>query len=169
MTSLFVLGGAKSGKSDYALTYVEACSENKIYIATAQAFDKEMHLKIQAHQDQRDNTWTTLNAPIDLCGAIAEHATSDNIVLIDCLTMWLSNLLLEDADIEKEIDALLTLLSAIKTKIVFVSNEVGMGIVPDNALGRAFRDAQGTLNKHIANHCNKAVFIASGLPLTLKG
>ena len=169
MQTLLVLGGAKSGKSDYALEYCNACNEKKYYIATAQAFDDEMEKKIQAHKEERDNTWTTINAPTDLCGIIEKYSKNDTILLIDCLTMWLSNLLLQDASVKTEIDILLSFVAKTNNKIVFVSNEVGMGLVPDTPLGRKFRDAQGILNKQLAKKSDKVVFVASGLPLTLKG
>ena len=162
-----VLGGARSGKSGYAESLFDTRSEPPVYIATAQAFDYEMQERIAAHRQRRGGQWKTVEAPLDLADALAE--AQDVPVLVDCLTLWLSNLLLGEHDIEAASAALEAALAARTARSVLVSNEVGMGIVPETALGRAFRDHQGTLNQRIAGAADQVVFVAAGLPLVLKG
>ncbi|MEM8878057.1 MAG: bifunctional adenosylcobinamide kinase/adenosylcobinamide-phosphate guanylyltransferase [Pseudomonadota bacterium] len=162
-----ILGGARSGKSSYAESVLERSPEPLVYIATAQAFDFEMQERITAHQQRRDARWTTVEAPLDLPNALKEAGQTP--VLVDCLTLWLSNLLLGEHDIEAASAQLATALTARTAKTVLVSNEVGMGIVPENALGRAFRDHQGILNQRMAKAADHVVFVAAGLPLVLKG
>jgi adenosylcobinamide kinase/adenosylcobinamide-phosphate guanylyltransferase len=168
MSSLFVLGGARSGKSRHAQARAEALGPNRIYIATAQAFDEEMRDRIARHQADRAAGWRTVEAPIDLPGAILAHATPDSVVLVDCLTLWTSNLLLAGNDIPAATDALIAAIGKAEGHVVLVANEVGLGIVPDNALARQFRDAAGTINQRVAATVDAAVFVAAGLPLTLK-
>ena len=163
-----VLGGASSGKSDFAEQMVVGTGKPRTYIATAQAFDAEMKAKIARHQTDREQGWTTIEAPLDLVTALAE-VPAEGIILIDCLTLWLSNQMLAEADIDAETARLLTALISTQTPIVCVSNEVGMGLVPENALGRRFRDAQGMLNRKLAERADLAVFVAAGLPIALKG
>jgi adenosylcobinamide kinase/adenosylcobinamide-phosphate guanylyltransferase len=163
-----VLGGARSGKSRHAEGLVTAAPSPWIYVATAQAFDDEMAVRIAEHRSRRDAGWTTIEAPLDLAGAIAAHANSSHIMLIDCLTLWLSNVMLDNRDVEAACDMLVDALAAADGPIVVVSNEVGLGIVPDNALARRFRDAQGRLNQQVAANADRVVLMAAGLPLTLK-
>ena len=164
-----VLGGARSGKSAHAERLAVDVSPRRTYIATAQAFDDEMATRIAHHQSRRDSSWRTVEAPLGLSDAIAAEAAPDRVVLIDCLTLWLSNLLLADRDIEEESDALIAALENAAGPLILVSNEVGLGIVPDNALARAFRDHAGRLNQRVAEAADKVVFLAAGLPMTLKG
>jgi adenosylcobinamide kinase/adenosylcobinamide-phosphate guanylyltransferase len=164
----FVLGGARSGKSRYAEELVMDCTPPWVYIATAQAHDGEMAARIAEHRQRRDGGWRTLEAPLDLPGAIAAYGSEGQAVLIDCLTLWLSNVMLAERDLVAETQRLTTALSNAGGPIVIVSNEVGFGIVPDNALARKFRDAQGRLNMQVAAIADRAVLIAAGLPLTLK-
>jgi adenosylcobinamide kinase/adenosylcobinamide-phosphate guanylyltransferase len=164
----FVLGGARSGKSRYAERLVMNCTAPWVYIATAQAHDEEMSARIAEHRQRRDGKWRTLEAPLDLPGAIAAHGNNGQAVLIDCLTLWLSNVMLAGQDLMAEQQRLITALSNTDGPVVVVSNEVGFGIVPDNALAREFRDAQGRLNMQVAAIADRAVLIAAGLPLILK-
>ncbi len=161
-----VLGGARSGKSQYAEALVTAWPPCWTYIATAQAFDDEMRDRIALHRERRAQGWITVESPLELPAAIV---ASDGPVLVDCLTLWLTNLMLGEHDIEAAVTALETSLIAARTPVVMVSNEVGLGIVPDNALARAFRDQAGLLNQRIAAHAQHVVFMAAGLPMILKG
>jgi adenosylcobinamide kinase / adenosylcobinamide-phosphate guanylyltransferase len=164
----FVLGGARSGKSRYAEALVMACAAPWIYLATAEAHDSEMSARIAEHRQRRDERWRTVEAPLDLPGAIAAHGHEGQAVLIDCLTLWLSNVMLAGQDSVAELKRLITALGHVGGPVVVVSNEVGLGIVPDNALAREFRDAQGRVNMQVAAIADRAVLIAAGLPLILK-
>jgi adenosylcobinamide kinase / adenosylcobinamide-phosphate guanylyltransferase len=164
--SILVLGGARSGKSRYGENLL--AEREAVYIATAQAFDDEMAARIRHHRDRRGPGWTTVEEPLDLPGALALHMRAGRPVLVDCLTLWLSNLMLAERDIDRETDRLLPLLAAPPAPVVLVSNEVGLGLVPDTPLGRTFRDRQGRLNQAVAALCRRVVFIAAGLPLILK-
>jgi adenosylcobinamide kinase/adenosylcobinamide-phosphate guanylyltransferase len=164
----FVLGGARSGKSRYAEELVMGSTPPWIYLATAEAHDDEMSAKIAEHQRRRDVRWHSVEAPLDLSGAIAAHGTNGKTVLIDCLTLWLSNVMLSGRDLIAEQQRLITALGSADGPVVAVSNEVGFGIVPDNALARKFRDAQGRLNMQVAAMADRVVLIAAGLPLILK-
>ena len=164
-----VLGGARSGKSAHAERLAADASPRRVYIATAQALDDEMATRIADHKSRRDLSWRTVEAPLGLSDAIKAAATPDHVVLVDCLTLWLSNLLLAEHDIEKEADGLIATVTDAAGPLILVSNEVGLGIVPDNALARAFRDHAGRLNQRIAEAADKVVFLAAGLPMVLKG
>jgi adenosylcobinamide kinase / adenosylcobinamide-phosphate guanylyltransferase len=162
-----VLGGARSGKSSYAEGLIAALPPPWAYVATAEAGDHEMAARIRAHRARRGPSWRTIEAPRDLTTALA--ACERMPVLIDCLTLWLSNLLLADADFETEVEGLEKALAAAVAPAVLVSNEVGSGIVPDHALGRRFQDLQGLLNQRIAARADRVVLMVAGLPLALKG
>lgn len=168
MTSLFVLGGARSGKSRYAQGRAEAHAGPLAYIATAQAFDEEMTSRIARHQDERGARWTTLDEPRDLAGAITRTAEGASAILVDCLTLWLSNLMLAEMPLDAPIAALCEALRRCPRPVVLVSNEVGLSIVPENPLARAFRDEAGRLNQTVAALAGEVQFIAAGLPLRLK-
>ena len=164
-----VLGGARSGKSRLAERVTLAAGARPLYIATAQAWDDEMRERIALHRAQRDGLgWETREAPLDLAGALAAVPESQP-VLIDCLTLWLTNHLLADHDLEAEARTLLEALQKRQGVTVLVANEVGLGIVPDNALARRFRDAAGRLNQQVASVAETVVFTAAGLPMVLKG
>jgi adenosylcobinamide kinase/adenosylcobinamide-phosphate guanylyltransferase len=166
-----VLGGARSGKSRYAETLIAGAATRATYVATAAADDDEMAERIRHHRERRQSVtlaWETVEAPRDLAGTLAEVARPDRPVLVDCLTLWLSNALLADADLAAESAALLSALGTVAGPVVLVANEVGLGIVPDNALARRFRDAAGRLNQDIAARAERVVFVAAGLPLILK-
>lgn len=162
-----VLGGARSGKSRYAEGLIMAAGGGT-YLATAQALDDEMRARIEEHRARRAYAWITLEEPLDLAGALA-RADAARPVLVDCLTLWLSNLMLAERDIDSAGDAVVAALNARTAPVVAVSNEVGLGIVPGNALARAFRDAQGTLNQRIALIADRVVLMVAGLPLVVKG
>ena len=162
-----VLGGARSGKSAYAEALVGKCAPPWTYLATAQAFDDEMRVRIDEHRARRDARWQTIEAPLQLVEAIATPG-QPRPLLIDCLTLWLSNTLLAGADLTAASDRLIDALAAANGPMVAVSNEVGLGIVPDTPLGREFRDAQGWLNQRVAAVADRVVLLAAGLPLTLK-
>ena len=167
--SLLVLGGARSGKSRYAETVVEASGLARLYIATAEPLDAEMRERIATHRRRRQG-WTTIEAPRDIEAALTAHAAPGRAILVDCLTLWLSNLLLDGAaGLEQRCVALRETLARLSGLVVAVSNEVGLGLVPDTALGRRFRDLQGRLNQDIAAAADRVVFVAAGLPLPLKG
>ena len=164
---LLVLGGARSGKSRHAEAQCEAMPGTLSYIATAQAFDAEMTDRIAHHRARRSPRWQTVEAPVDLPGAI-RAASGSGAILVDCLTLWLSNLLLAEEDIANWTHALVAAVDQCAGPIVFVANEVGLSIVPENALARRFRDEAGLLNQHIAAACDTVLFVAAGLPLLLK-
>ncbi len=163
-----VLGGARSGKSGFAERLAAASGRPKTYIATAQAFDVEMTTRITKHRHDRGADWTTFEAPQDIIAAL-NKAAANSVILIDCMTLWLSNMSLAKMDIDAETTRLLDKISHIPNPVICVSNELGMGLVPENPLGRQFRDAQGLLNQRLAKQANLAVFVAAGLPLVLKG
>lgn len=166
--SLLVLGGARSGKSRYAQTLAEQSAKKRVFIATAQPGDGEMAARIATHKAERNAEWRTVEAPLLLDAVLHQTAAPDTIVLVDCLTLWLSNLMFASCDVAVETFRLSETISRLPGPAVFVSNEVGAGIVPDNRLARDFRDAQGRLNRLVAAACDMVVLIAAGLPLTLK-
>lgn len=163
----FVLGGARSGKSTHAEELISALPSPWIYVATAQAFDDEMVERIALHRQRRDDRWSTVDAPLNLVGAI-EALPDGRPVLIDCLTLWLSNHLLAGHDVDAESRRLADLLSEPRGPWFAVSNEAGLGIVPDNPLGRRFRDAQGRLNQMVASGADSVLFMVAGLPMRVK-
>lgn len=164
----FVLGGASSGKSAFAESLVHTAGSKAVYIATAQAFDDEMSAKISAHRARRGSMWQTVEAPLDLAGVLT-RAPEDQPVLIDCLTLWLTNLMVAERDLETEYAELFSALSDCSSPVVAVSNEVGQGIVPEHAMSRRFRDAQGRLNQQMAARADLVVHVVAGLPNVLKG
>lgn len=164
-----VLGGARSGKSVYAEQLVESVGGG-VYLATAEAQDGEMQERVRLHRDRRGDVWRTVEEPINLADALKANAAGESSpVLVDCLTLWLSNIMAVNRDVEAEINALIATLSAIGTPVVMVSNEVGLGIVPDNALARIFRDEAGRMNQRLAEVADRVIFVAAGLPLIMKG
>lgn len=162
-TTLF-LGGARSGKSRLAQAACEALPAPWTYIATAEAWDDEMRDRIARHRADRGAGWRTIECPIDLAAAI--DAATDP-VLVDCLTLWLSNLMLGDHDIDRHSAALLAVIGAARHPVTLVSNEVGMGIVPDHPLGRRFRDAAGRLNQAVAATVDRCWFVVAGMVVPL--
>jgi adenosylcobinamide kinase / adenosylcobinamide-phosphate guanylyltransferase len=164
-----VLGGARSGKSRWAETLVENAAVCGTYCATAEARDPEMALRIGQHRARRGPFWRTIEEPLALAPVIAAEAARDRPLLIDCLTLWLCNLLLADKPVDEEAEALHAALRLTAGPVVLVANEVGMGLVPETPLGRRFRDDAGRLNQQVAALADRVVFIAASLPLVLKG
>jgi len=162
-----VVGGARSGKSRYAEQLAKGV-KRKTYIATALPFDGEMRERIRLHQDRRGEGWVTIETELDLAGALEKTACPNAFVLIDCLTVWLNNLAHHRVDIHSEVDRLCDCLARRKGHVVLVANEVGMGIVPGNALARQFRDEAGRLNQKIAEIADDVVMMVAGLPMFLK-
>jgi adenosylcobinamide kinase/adenosylcobinamide-phosphate guanylyltransferase len=160
-----VLGGARSGKSRHAEKLIAGAPPPWTYVATAEALDDEMRDRIAHHRMRRNARWQTVDAPLDLAGVVAGLAGP---ALIDCLTLWLSNVMLGERDVELESERLLAALAAAPGPLIAVSNEVGLGLVPETPLGRAFRDAQGRLNQRAAAAADRVIFMAAGLPLSLK-
>ena len=168
-----VLGGARSGKSTHAEklaagTLHGAAPHPAVYIATAQAGDVEMATRIMAHRARRGANWTTVEEPLKLGEAIAAAGAHRQPVLVDCLTLWLSNLMHASEDVDEATDELVRTLDGFAAPVVLVSNEVGLGIVPETPLGRAFRDSQGRLNMRMADRADRVIVMAAGLPLILK-
>lgn len=182
MTTTLILGGARSGKSSYAEKLALESGKEVVYIATARAGDGEMALRIETHRSSRPTDWTTIEEPLLLGDAILRCSEPDTLVLVDCLTLWLTNLIFSvDQDFPEvgaidlpdifyeQCDALLAALPQAPGDVIMVSNEVGLGIVPYGAVSRCFTDEAGRLNQAVAKVCDRALFIVAGMPLTLKG
>jgi adenosylcobinamide kinase/adenosylcobinamide-phosphate guanylyltransferase len=165
---VLVLGGARSGKSRTALQLAENACAERTYIATAQAFDDEMRERIAQHRTERDGSWQTVDAPLDLTETVGAQTASGKAVLVDCLTLWLSNIVLAERNPTHETDRLVQAVREARGPLILVSNEAGQGIVPSTPLGRKFRDEQGRLNQRIAEVCDAVVFVAAGCPILLK-
>ena len=168
-----VLGGARSGKSTHAEKLATgslhgAAPQAAVYVATAQAGDVEMATRIAVHRTRRGSNWSTVEEPLKLDEALAAAAGQGRPVLVDCLTLWLSNVMLGGGDVDEATDDLVRALDGLAVPVVLVSNEVGLGIVPDTPLGRAFRDAQGRLNMRMAERADRVILMTAGLSLTLK-
>jgi adenosylcobinamide kinase/adenosylcobinamide-phosphate guanylyltransferase len=168
LATTLVLGGARSGKSAFAERMIGDSGLTRIYVATATADDDEMRNRIVHHRMQRGDGWITVEEPLALVDALTREATHGRAVLVDCLTLWLSNLIFAERDPDVEARRLTRFLGVTKYPVVLVSNEVGLGLVPETPLGRNFRDAQGRLNQIVAANVPNVVFIAAGLPLWLK-
>ncbi|MET3690592.1 bifunctional adenosylcobinamide kinase/adenosylcobinamide-phosphate guanylyltransferase [Methylobacterium goesingense] len=160
-----VLGGARSGKSAHAEALIEACPAPWLYLATAEIWDDEMRERIALHRARRPAGWITQDVPLALPEAVA---AAPGPVLVDCLTLWLTNLSLSEADVEAATAALLAACAAAPGPVVLVGNEVGLGIVPENALARRFRDAAGRLHQRLAQRADHVVFLVAGLPMIVK-
>ena len=164
-----VLGGARSGKSAFAERLATGSGLRPVYLATGRAWDAEMAERVDHHRARRGPQWTTVEEPLQLGAALAREAGPGRFVLVDCLTLWITNLMLEEADVHAAGDALCATLQSLPGPVCLVSNEVGLGIVPDNAMARAFRDHAGWLHQNIGAIADEVYFIAAGLPLKLKG
>lgn len=169
MPAHLILGGARSGKSRRALSLAEKAAPRRVLIATAEALDDEMAERIARHRSERGVGWETVEAPLALAEAIRASARPETALVVDCLTLWLTKLLLAGRDCDVATRELLAVLETHPGFAFFVSNEVGLGLVPETPLGRIFRDAQGRLNQEMADACAVVEFIAAGLPLRLKG
>jgi adenosylcobinamide kinase/adenosylcobinamide-phosphate guanylyltransferase len=166
---VLITGGARAGKSRYAERLMSARPAHHAVIATATAGDAEMAQRIAKHKAERDKSWETIEQPISVRSAIRNAARPDRIVLVDCLTLWINNLMHEGRDIEIEIQGLVGTLHIAAGPVIIVTNEVGLGIVPDNALARAFRDNLGRANQVVAAAAEVVLFMAAGIPIVLKG
>ena len=169
MTVTLVLGGARSGKSSFAEKLVSERAGPRAYIATAQARDDEMAARIKRHQQDRGENWTTCEEPVEISKTVRQISKGHPVILIDCLTLWLSNLMEAGHDVDKATDDLIEVLQQISGDVVMVANEVGLGIVPANALARAFRDEAGRMNMRIAEAADTVYFVAAGLANKMKG
>jgi adenosylcobinamide kinase/adenosylcobinamide-phosphate guanylyltransferase len=163
-----ILGGARSGKSALAVQTAGSSGLAVTVVATATADDAEMAERIARHRAARPRSWRVVEVPIGLAAALRAECAADRLVIVDCLTLWLSNLMLAEAPLERERAALLDALPALPGRVLLVTNEVGLGIVPENALARRFRDAQGALNQEVARRCDRVTLVTAGLPLVLK-
>ena len=166
--SLLVLGGARSGKSRYAQTLAEESGLDLMLIATAEAHDEEMEARIARHRADRDARWSLVEEPLTLAAQISGRAKEGRLIVVDCLTLWLSNVLLAGRDSEAMQEGLAGVIEKAQGPLILISNELGQGIVPSTPLGRAFRDAQGRLNQRMAQVCSDVVLVSAGLPLQLK-
>lgn len=165
----FVLGGARSGKSHFAESVIAATGLERHYLATGRAWDAEMTDRIEKHRADRGDGWTTHEEPLDLVGRLGAIDATSRAVLVDCLTLWVTNLMMEERDMTAEFAALTAFLSGAQSRVILVSNEVGLGIVPENRMARDFRDHAGRLHQMIAAQATDVYFVAAGLPLKMKG
>jgi adenosylcobinamide kinase / adenosylcobinamide-phosphate guanylyltransferase len=167
---VLVLGGARSGKTGFAEQFAMRNGSSPAYLATAAALDDEMRERVRTHQAQRAGRFATLEEPIELTQAILTAAKSHDIILVDCLTLWITNLLEAETDVADAVEDLAATLAQVRAaRVILVSNEVGLGIVPDNPLARSFRDLAGSAHQRLAEICEHVYFVIAGLPLTLKG
>lgn len=164
-----VLGGARSGKSAFSERLAQSTGLERHYIATGRAYDDEMRERIVRHQDDRGPSWVTHEEPVALIQTLQTVDRPGRVVLIDCLTLWVTNLMMEGADIPARSTELAAQLLSLEAKIIFVSNEVGLGIVPENRMAREFRDHAGRLHQQMAAAADEVFFVAAGLPLRMKG
>lgn len=162
-----VLGGARSGKSRFAEEMAERAAR-PIYLATGRAWDGEMSARIDEHRARRGPKWTTVEEPLDLAGVLPTLASPGAVVLVDCLTLWVTNLMMAERDVADESRRLAAAFGGLQGPVVFVSNEVGLGIVPDNAMARAFRDHAGRLHQEVAALADAVYFMVAGIPMTVK-
>lgn len=168
--AVFVLGGARSGKSVFAENLATESGMERHYVATGRAYDDEMRVRIAAHRQQRGQGWHTHEEPLDLVDKLLELDQPGRVVLVDCLTLWVTNLMMEAEDtIDEQAARLAAHVAGARARLIIVSNEVGLGIVPENAMARAFRDHAGRLHQKVAAAAGEVFFIAAGLPLRMKG
>ncbi|MDH5407061.1 MAG: bifunctional adenosylcobinamide kinase/adenosylcobinamide-phosphate guanylyltransferase [Gammaproteobacteria bacterium] len=165
-----IIGGARSGKSAYAQQCAEQSGLQLIYVATATAHDEEMAHRIRHHQQQRDTSWKLIEEPVDLLTVLQTYAAEDACILVDCLTLWLSNLLAQDnqAELEQQIDGLIQRVPDLPGKMIFVSNETGLGVIPMGELTRRFVDEAGRLHQLLAGICDSVTFMLAGIPQKIK-
>lgn len=174
-TTYLILGGARSGKSGYAENIAKCASESLqqdvTYIATATAFDKEMENRIERHKSDRPKHWTSIEEPIHLAEILENNAGKNKVILVDCLTLWLNNLLLQEDQklLNTEIEKFLRCLNKLEGIVIFVSNEVGLGVIPMGSLTRQFVDESGRLHQKLAQHVNHVLLMVAGIAMTVKG
>lgn len=167
---VLVLGGARSGKTALGERLATRDSRNPAYLATAEALDDEMIERVSAHRRAREDRFATIEEPLELSQALFAAAQTHDVILVDCLTLWITNLLSMERDVADEVEILAETLDAIETtQVIVISNEVGLGIVPDNALARTFRDLTGAAHQRLGEICPHVYFVAAGLPMVLKG
>lgn len=167
---VLVLGGARSGKTAFAEQLAIRSGSRPAYLATAEALDAEMRDRVASHKQGRAARFTTIEEPISLSDALFKAAAHHDVILVDCLTLWITNLLMANEDVAKAVSELgATLVQLKAAKVILVSNEVGQGIVPDNAMARTFRDLAGAAHQRLAEICDDVYFVVAGLPMTLKG
>ena len=166
--TVLVLGGARSGKSRFAETLALNSGLSRLYVATSPIIDEETRDRVALHKAQRGGGWRTLEEEMDVAGVLDCEAGPERVILVDCLTLWLNNLFFRTLDVAAETERLCHAVSHLKGPAIFVSNEIGLGLVPETKLSRDFRDAQGRINQAMAEACKSVVFVAAGLPLTLK-
>ena len=169
MPRTLILGGARSGKSRYALELGEACSEDRVFVATAQGFDEGMRERIARHRSDRDVSWRTVEETVEIWDVIESGCRVGRVIVLDCLTLWLNNLMLEGRDVEADLERLVSCLEGVTGDVILVSNEIGLGLVPDTELGREFRDLHGRMNQRVAAVCDRVLFMVAGLPVVVKG
>lgn len=170
MSHVLILGGARSGKTALAERLATTMGVAPVYLATAEALDAEMVERVTTHQRQRAGRFTTIEEPLDLAEAIEEAGMDHDVVLVDCLTLWITNLLGAERDVAEAVEDLADALEAMElTRVILVSNEVGLGIVPDNPLARTFRDLVGWAHQRLASICPDVYFVAAGIPMAMKG
>jgi len=167
---VLVLGGARSGKTAFAERLAMGAGVRPAYLATAEVLDAEMRERVASHRQQRQGRFDTIEEPLALAKALERASADHDVVLVDCLTLWITNLLGAGRDVAEAVDELSATLAALEsTRVILVSNEVGLGIVPDNPLARTFRDLAGSAHQRLAEICDDAYFVVAGLPMTLKG
>ncbi len=170
MGHVLVLGGARSGKTSLAERIAMRVGDKPAYLATAEALDDEMRERVRTHQQQRAKTFATIEEPLKLSAAIAKAAKEHDSILVDCLTLWITNMIIANQNVAGAVEELIETLNATTTsRVILVTNEVGLGIVPDNAMARMFRDLAGSAHQRIAEICEDVYFVVAGLPMVLKG
>ncbi len=167
-----IIGGCRSGKSNYALKLAaDLRRQPRTFVATCTPQDEEMRQRVQRHQQERGRDWNTLEVPVKLAEALTQQGEKEGLMLVDCLTLWISNMLMEDADdqtVQQRCKAVCNILKAPPCPIILVSNEVGTGIVPENPLARRYRDLAGWTNQQIAAACQSVIWMVAGIPVTIK-
>ena len=169
--NVLILGGCRSGKSSHALQLAEGMGRRRVFMATCVPHDDEMQARVDRHRRERRDTWRTLEIPVNLAEAIRTHSPSADVILVDCLTLWLSNLLMQTQDIQpirRRIDGLVEAVKTAPNPVILVSNEVGAGIVPENRLARLYRDLAGWTNQAVAAACDRVIWTVAGIPVTIK-
>ena len=169
MSRILILGGARSGKSRYALELGESVSDDRVFVATGVGFDVGMRERIERHRKDRDASWRTVEESVGVWDVIGSECGEGRVVVLDCLTLWLNNLMLEERDVESDLERLVEVLEGVTGDVILVSNEIGLGLVPDTELGREFRDLHGRMNQRVAEVCDRVLFMVAGLGVVVKG